>query len=121
MRAARPLERLELLLHFERTRNDDDGDERQQVLECRQKIEAAFARLQDVIEDERVRRVLRNLLEGVAAFLDTNQSVSRQGFLVDFVLEIVVLNDQDGGMVRVHAESPLCLNLNLNLNLLNLG
>ncbi len=53
MGAARALQRVDLLMHFQRAGNDDDGDEGQQFLELRQKIQAQFAVGQDVVENER--------------------------------------------------------------------
>ncbi|OQB89393.1 MAG: hypothetical protein BWX84_02436 [Verrucomicrobia bacterium ADurb.Bin118] len=52
VRAARALQRLQLLLHLERAGDDDDGHMRQQFLERGQKTQTQLTRGQNVVEQQ---------------------------------------------------------------------
>ena len=100
MGATRPLQGFHLLLHFQRAGDDDDGNKGQQFLEFRQEVQAEFALGQHMVENQKIGRVRGDLCERFTAILHANQFVAGQRFLVDFILEVVVLNDQDGGWVH---------------------
>ena len=71
MRAARALERANLLVHFQRAGNNDDGHEGQELFELWQKIEAEFAIREDMIQNEQLRSFARDLRERLGAVFDT--------------------------------------------------
>ena len=56
MGAARPLERLHLLVHLKGTRDDDDGDKWQQFFERGEEIQAELAPGKHVVKDQDVGR-----------------------------------------------------------------
>jgi hypothetical protein len=84
-------------MNLERTGGDNNGNERKEFFEFRQKIETEFPFRKDMVEDEHIRRIGRDLRQGFAAVLDTNEMILCQGLLVDLVLEVVVFDDKDAG------------------------
>ena len=105
MGAARSLERLHLLVHFQGARDDDDGHERQQLLELGQEIQAELALGQDVVQDQQVGRVAGESAASASLPLVTRISwYLAQGLLVDLVLEVVVFDDQDDSRIGMFRE-----------------
>jgi len=98
--ASRALEGFHLLADFECAGDDDDGDEGEEFFEFGEEVEAEFAFGKDVIEDEEVEREAWDLVHGFAAIADADEMIGGKRLFVDFVLEVVVFDDEDGGIHR---------------------
>src|ERR1017187_3017328 len=99
--AAWPLKCLHLLVHFQGTRHNDDGDKRQQFFERGEEIQAELAPGKHVVKDQDVGRAAWDLSKGLGAIGDAAQLVFGEGFLVNLILEIVVFDDEYGGYLHV--------------------
>jgi hypothetical protein len=75
MRAPRSLQRAHLLMDFESTRNDHNRDMRQQFFQFRQVIEAKITFIQNMIENDRTRRLLCCHSQRIGAGPDPHQFV----------------------------------------------
>ena len=95
MRAARALEGFELLGDFEGAGDDDDGDVRQEVAEFGEEIEALFAVVQNMVEDDEVGRIFGHEREGIGAGRGAGEFKFGEAFFVNLVLQIIVFDDQD--------------------------
>jgi len=105
MRAARALQCANLLMHFQCAGDNDNRHEGKQIFELGQKIQPEFAIREDVIQHEQRGSFARNLRERLGAIFGAGQFIFGERFLVDFVLEIVVFDDQDGRRIHVRCFS----------------
>ena len=111
VRAAWSLQRANLLMHFKRSGNNYDRDKRKQFFEFRQKIESQFAIGKNVIEDEYVGALARNICKSFGPVTDADQFVLRECLLINFELKIIVLNDQNRGSIHTLLVVLFCFQL----------
>src|SRR5436189_3735240 len=98
--AARSLERGHLLMNLQRAGNHNDRHVGHQFLQLAQVVQTQFAVGQDVIEEDQVRRRLRDGSQRVAGGGGADQLVFGQRFFVNLVLQIVVLDDENALVVH---------------------
>src|SRR5687767_5862692 len=97
MRGLRPLQRLELLLNAERSRDHNHRHMRRDLLEARQKLYAQFAVPQDVIEKNDVGNHRFENRQCGGSIRHASEAVTGQRLSVQFDLLRIVFDNQNGG------------------------
>src|SRR5688572_9105813 len=87
-------------MHLKRARDNDDWNMRQGLLELRKIIQAEFSFIEDVVEQDQVGLKAREIREGFRACADSSQLVLRERILVNFILQVVVLNNKNDRLVH---------------------
>src|ERR1051326_1092204 len=100
MSAAGSLQSLELLMNLQSAGDHDNGNERQKLFQLRQEIQAEFSFVKDMVQDDQVRTMFGDGSQCLASALHAHQLELRQSLLVDLILEIVVLDNQNGWSIH---------------------
>ena len=90
----------ELLMHFQRARDNDDRHMGQQLLEIAEVIQAQFAMGKDMVQDNETGRVLDDVLQSCGSRRDSFERIFRQRFFIDLILEIIIFDDENARIVH---------------------